>query len=967
MKNLKRVLSLGLASVMLLGMMVVGASAKDFTDAEDIVHTEAVETMVALKVINGKEDGSYFDPKGSVTRGEMAKMIAVLMNGGSEANTGVKSTPSFTDIGGHWAEGWIEYCADMKIINGRGDGTFDPNGLVTGVEALKMVLTAMGYDAEAYHLQGAAWASQTLERARQTNPVKLVEELDDVKMTEPASRDVAAQMIWNGLQAYVVTNSPSQNTNNGEVTWDWKEGTTTLLKQRYDANVATGTYQGNYYYNGNGALKGEINVNLTLGDYTKGSVKFPSDMSIDNIGEEVKVVWKDSNKGIAGPDKEDTIFGVFNTGATRVVRSQLSKIKDQKTKKAQINIDGTLYDVTDASVANESNVTVVVNYAQSYTNKSAVDGTTLEEATPNSKGEKEAANSSLTKLLKKNSGNPFKAVFDDNGKISTIYVTETFLATVTGNNATTISINNNVGNLKYEDNDIEEGLKRGDVVAVTLLYDNNYRGSKALTTVTKAEKVSGELTAFKSDDGKKEDESVTVSGKTYKINYKNLDSGKLFSNISSKASLLQDIPEEDGDIVKNFYQAIRDNTYIGEDFDLYLVNGYVLAAVQTSEAAKNYSVITEVKNTSTAGGTFGALQLQVMGADGTKEIITVSKDSKVYDKDAKKSLTHDTGRTNSDNIDQDDYYVGDIITYTFDSDDNAEVTIRGLVGTDSMTYDEKSKTVSFKGGSIPTAGDCLFFANTHNDTYNKLKMPNAEWEVYDIRDLDEIKTADHDKNVTVALNSDGDRVVAVFANMKDTPDGAADDTVYGIVSSYNGRVKDYYTYTIQANGEEYEVNYKGTNSTALKKGELVKFRPTADNNYKETAIEKVDTLVNSDGESVWFTGYASELKDDVLVFYVDGEVVNNGGVYEVNKVGGTKVKSHSYALDKDCKVVYIDQDADKSEAEGSVTEFSSVTGSKNIGFVTKETTNDQGTKRTVITALFFETSNNINVDGSKIK
>ena len=186
MKNLKRVLSLGLASVMLLGMMVVGASAKDFTDAEDIVHTEAVETMVALKVINGKEDGSYFDPKGSVTRGEMAKMIAVLMNGGSEANTGVKSTPSFTDIGGHWAEGWIEYCADMKIINGRGDGTFDPNGLVTGVEALKMVLTAMGYDAEAYHLQGAAWASQTLERARQTNPVKLVEELDDVKMSCPA-------------------------------------------------------------------------------------------------------------------------------------------------------------------------------------------------------------------------------------------------------------------------------------------------------------------------------------------------------------------------------------------------------------------------------------------------------------------------------------------------------------------------------------------------------------------------------------------------------------------------------------------------------------------------------------------------------------------------------------------------------------------------------------------------------------
>ena len=258
MKNLKRVLSLGLASVMLMGMMVMGASAKDFTDAADIEHAEAVDILVALSVVNGKEDGSHFDPKGDVTRAEMAKMIAVLMNGGSEANTGVKSTPSFTDIGGHWAEGWIEYCADMKIINGRGDGSFDPNGNVTGVEALKMVLTALGYDAEAYHLVGASWAAQTLERARNTGNVKLIEGLDSVVMTAPATRDTAAQMIWNGLQAYVVTTTPDQNTNNGEVTWNYTTTTTPLLKQRYDANVVTGTYAGNHNNPGGGALTGDI-------------------------------------------------------------------------------------------------------------------------------------------------------------------------------------------------------------------------------------------------------------------------------------------------------------------------------------------------------------------------------------------------------------------------------------------------------------------------------------------------------------------------------------------------------------------------------------------------------------------------------------------------------------------------------------------------------------------------------------
>ena len=76
MNNLKRVLSLGLVGTMLSGMMVMGASAADFTDADKIAHDDAVNTLVALKIVDGKPDGS-FDPEGDVTRSQMAKMIAV--------------------------------------------------------------------------------------------------------------------------------------------------------------------------------------------------------------------------------------------------------------------------------------------------------------------------------------------------------------------------------------------------------------------------------------------------------------------------------------------------------------------------------------------------------------------------------------------------------------------------------------------------------------------------------------------------------------------------------------------------------------------------------------------------------------------------------------------------------------------------------------------------------------------------
>ena len=86
MRNLKRALSLALAAMMLIGMMVVsaGAASKDFTDKDEITHTEAVNTLVALNVIAGKGDGSAFDPTGTLTRAEMAKLVTYVLNGGVE-------------------------------------------------------------------------------------------------------------------------------------------------------------------------------------------------------------------------------------------------------------------------------------------------------------------------------------------------------------------------------------------------------------------------------------------------------------------------------------------------------------------------------------------------------------------------------------------------------------------------------------------------------------------------------------------------------------------------------------------------------------------------------------------------------------------------------------------------------------------------------------------------------------------
>ena len=90
MRNLKRALSLVLAVVMVIGLMVVGASAvsyNDFSDREEIVNKDAVSMLTTLGIIEGKPDGSYAPGEG-VDRAQMAKMISVIMNKGVVAQIG---------------------------------------------------------------------------------------------------------------------------------------------------------------------------------------------------------------------------------------------------------------------------------------------------------------------------------------------------------------------------------------------------------------------------------------------------------------------------------------------------------------------------------------------------------------------------------------------------------------------------------------------------------------------------------------------------------------------------------------------------------------------------------------------------------------------------------------------------------------------------------------------------------------
>ena len=66
MRNLKRVLSLALALVMVLGMMVITTSAADFADKDEITYEEAMDVMVGLGLFKG-DNNNAVNPQGILT------------------------------------------------------------------------------------------------------------------------------------------------------------------------------------------------------------------------------------------------------------------------------------------------------------------------------------------------------------------------------------------------------------------------------------------------------------------------------------------------------------------------------------------------------------------------------------------------------------------------------------------------------------------------------------------------------------------------------------------------------------------------------------------------------------------------------------------------------------------------------------------------------------------------------------
>ena len=203
MKNLKKILSLVLALAMALSLMTAAfaADASDYKDYSKVTYNEAVDVMTAAGIFQG--NNGNFDPNGTLTREQAAKIIAYMLVGQEKADKLTATIAPYSDVAAdRWSAGAIAYCKNEGIIAGTGNGKFSPTAELTGLQFAKMLLVALGYDATIEKLEGASWAINTSKLA--LGDPDLDNGMENVSLSKVITREQAAQMAFNTMKATLV-------------------------------------------------------------------------------------------------------------------------------------------------------------------------------------------------------------------------------------------------------------------------------------------------------------------------------------------------------------------------------------------------------------------------------------------------------------------------------------------------------------------------------------------------------------------------------------------------------------------------------------------------------------------------------------------------------------------------------------------------------------------------------------------
>ena len=651
MRNLKRALSLALAAIMLIGMMVVSASAvsyNDLTDKDQIVNKDAVSMLVSLGIIEGKPDGSYA-PTENVDRAQMAKMLSVIMNKGVDNSALYQSVNSgLTDITSNWAKGHINYCYTTGIIAGRGNGTFDPSATVTALEAAKMLLVAVGYDPKIEGFEGADWAINVSVRADEQG----IFEGFTKDLSAPLNRDDAALLIYNALDVEMIQ---SYTTNNYPIVYSDHR---TILSDKYGVIKVEGVVTANEW--------------AILDDDTDTALQEGKTRIYNPDG----ILSTTGNTAVAQDSSANVKTQVFNV-STPV--DMLGKAVTMYVKKTTILADSTVYGapvVSDVNTVIETGEKVTGGDSKDDDSLAALlkgTGLATDKATEYYHNYEEVAiDSADVDDIMNVKGAALTVIDNDNdGYVNYVISVEKSLTHVSGvssKNETT-TLYGLPGDDVIDNEDIvttATDLTKGDVVLVV-----QYGGR---TYVEEPKTVTGEMELFNAKNKDDNKNYIKVGGEEYKQ-----DGLEVLSNINKDNPVKFLISECDDKA--NGVQFDAQYDFFLDDF------GNIVAFREVEGAPTQYALALDSAYSINGLTTTG--QIKLLLADGT---------SKVYDVDMDATADRFEDLANSDDNSTKDSAVetwfGSAIT-----DDNSMDAVLKFMGSDDATA-AGAKTKGYASGNL---------------------------------------------------------------------------------------------------------------------------------------------------------------------------------------------------------------------------------------------------------------------------
>ena len=817
MRNLKRALSLAMASIMVLGMMVVGAGAvsyDDFSDKGKIVNDDAVSMLVELNVINGKDDGS-FDPEGIVTRAEMAKMICVVLNGGKDPSLGNVSNYTYTDTVGHWAAAYIEYCTTLGIVAGDGTGKFNPSNTVTGAEAAKMLLVALGFKSEIEGFTGANWAVNVNVRANQKG---LFDELS-INPSEGLTRDNAAQMVWNALDAGVVSYDYTLITDGSSITSSptlIDNESKTLLTDKFKVSKLEGVIVANENATSTGTAveKEDVTVLLLTSDDADSkqdegdTITLKTATAANLLGKSVTMFAKDWKNGAYQTVLGNPVVSSDNMIATISEDSDADDVKDA---------------LKDAGIKEVSKAVLVQNFIR------ATD-----------KDDKELTISGMADVAKL-TGNGIEVTVisnDNDNKADFVIVTKMIAGKVSAYNAkgndgdgyitvtallTDIAKADQIAGAEFADVKGSEDLAKDDIVLYYRVGDTFY--------AEKADSVNVTVTSTKGDD------QIKDGSNTY------------------KASALSSKYDDDNNTVLT--TAVEPD----DEVTLYLDNfGYVVYTDAVT-AADEYMFITGSDASVKSG--FESLTIKGVLSDGTEVTASVNKI------DSKKLSSAFDGKTESA---AEAMVNNKIVTYT-KTGEKYNITVK-----DDTKITQIQKNKANLGGATANS-KTIFVIGDKNDNYkvytgisNVPNVTNKDAKLYCYAKSGVAK-------FVVALSattSDGDTNGIYILGKTASAKKDGDDTIY-VVEAY---VNDKYVAELELDGytkgetitRGYYKDVNTSGGTTVDWGDLTNAYEDGDYDAGSAVIDFGNGIIASNSHPDALT-----YDDDTIVIIVDGTSQVDGG------------------------------------------------------------------------------------------